>query len=340
MMRSGLAFIATAILAFLTACGPASGEDQMAAVSQLAPPQIFRMAADASAAQTSYRAEVNEVQKISLEEGQSSVIRKVFQGLYQQSGRYQVSADISFETPDGTTSYQSEIVWIDGTRYVTDPESGEWTVDAHIFPTPLEEIDSPPSPQTLEFGPDETLDGESVFHLTRTMLPDAEGRRQQFDYWIGQRDFLFKRAAWRVEQPGENNDFSRVYRFSDFGVSAEINPPVPPEVLQPVDPEIWQSEPIDAKAVSWENVTLDKPGRALIKGARGADGSCRGVGGSFGLALKEDDPYAGVWSGTIGSDRERCVYLIEYGYHSREDVEKLKRNRQVPMSAETAEPAE
>ena len=331
----------------LSACGPAapgdgppeSGPGSPIAVSQLTPQQVFRLAADASGGQASYRAEVNEFQEVPQEEGYSAVTRKVFRGLYQRSGRYQVSGDISFETPESTISYQSEVIGIEGTRYVTDPESGEWNVDAHAFPKPLEEIVLPPPLlQTLEFGPDETLDGESVFHLAVTPPPDEDGRRQRFEYWIGRRDSLFKQATWSIEWPGENNDFIRTYRFYDFGVAAEINPPVTSEILRPIDPDIWLSEPIDPQDISWENVTLDQPGRALIKGIQSEGGSC-GMGSSLSPPLKEGGLYAGVWSRTIGSDNERCVWLIEYGYSTREDLEKRKQT-ELPMRSVTAEPAQ
>lgn len=102
----------------------------------------------------------------------------------------------------------------------------------------------------------------------------------------------------------------------------------------------WQGEPIPPEQVSWQGVTLDNPGRALVQGSRRPeDGICSFS--SIPMSLKHDRPpnIGGAWSKVIRTDYAKCVHLIEYGYASREEVEEFKRNSPAPMNTSPAEPA-
>ena len=103
----------------------------------------------------------------------------------------------------------------------------------------------------------------------------------------------------------------------------------------------WKGEAINPEDVSWEGITLNNPGQALIKGIRlTEDGIC--AYGSIPMSLKHDRPQniGGLWSKVIWTNHERCVHLIEYGYASRQEVDEFKRNSPAPLSTSIPEPAQ
>ena len=99
----------------------------------------------------------------------------------------------------------------------------------------------------------------------------------------------------------------------------------------------WEGEAIEPQDMSWEGVTLNNPGRALIQGKRTENGGCATGGVSVSLRHDRPENIGGAWTREIWTDRQRCVYLLEYGYASREDVEEFKRNSPAPMSTQVAE---
>ena len=262
----------------LTGCGADDANGPSARLGQspsdqvsLTPQQVFLRTVEITGEQPSYRAEVEELQRFP-QEGTFFVTRTVSRGVYQAPDQIEVSTEITFEAPTGTTSYQAELISTGGTSYHKDPESGEWT--AHTGPniTPLEETGLTPSGEGLEalqtleswplqFGPDDTLDGEAVFHLRRTLLNGESRGRSRLEYWIGRGDFLVKQAMLSYEGP-ERHEFTRTFRFSDFGVTVTIQPP---------DVSVQRDVTVDA--VREEDVVIIDPVLRVVRGER-KDGNC------------------------------------------------------------------
>lgn len=110
--------------------------------------------------------------------------------------------------------------------------------------------------------------------------------------------------------------------------------------LSPASGNHWQGEAIPPEQVSWQNVTLDHPGRALVQGSRRPEnGICSFT--SIPMSLNHDRPHniGGLWTTVIWTDEAKCVHLIEYGYASRAEVEEFKRHSPAPMNTSPAKPA-
>lgn len=325
-----------ALLAF-AACSPADSPRESA--PQFTPQQVLLRAAETSGAQESYRAEINDIQQVT-QEDILLVTRTNSTGVYLPPDRLRVATEITYEASTGEQiTFQTEAVSIGLTTYQKDPELGEWRVTAHPSTTPLEEIAlTPELSKALEFGPDEAFDGERTFHLRASRMDEESGLHHQVEVWIGRSDFLFKQAAFGSKWP-EGQEHNRTLRFSDYGESVEIGPPVPEEVLTPITADDLQGEAIDPQDISWEHVTIDRPGRALVAGLRSEDGNCSGASIHLSASAGESEKYVGRWGSTIWSDPERCVNLIEYGYVTEEESEKRKRYREGPWgSSATAVP--
>ena len=101
-----------------------------------------------------------------------------------------------------------------------------------------------------------------------------------------------------------------------------------------------KDEAIKPEEVSWEAVTLDNPGRALVQGSRRPENGICSFS-SIPMSLNHDRPsnIGGLWTTVIWTDEAKCIHLIEYGYASRAEVEEFKRNSPVPMNTSPAEPA-
>lgn len=101
----------------------------------------------------------------------------------------------------------------------------------------------------------------------------------------------------------------------------------------------WQGEAIPPEQVSWDAVTLDHPGRALVQGSR-ENNTC--AFSSIPMTLKHDRPpnIGGAWSRVIRTDYAKCVHLVEYGYATRQEVDEFKRNSPAPLNTSPAKPAQ
>ena len=311
MMRSGLAFITTAILAFLTACGPVDSPPD--AAPRLTPQQVLLRAIETSGAQESYRAEINDVLQVT-QEDILFVTRTDSMGEYLPPDRLRVSTAITYEASTGEQiTFQTEAVSIGLTTYQRDPDSGVWGVNAHPITMPLEEIVlTPELSKALEFGPDATLDGELTLHLRASEMDEESGLQHQVEVWIRRSDFLFKRASFSFNSP-EGQEHNRTLRLSGYGEYVEIGPPVTEQALTPITADDLEGEAIGPQDISWEHVTIDRPGRALVTGLRSKGGNC-GTSIHLSGSGAESEEYVGRWGRTIWSDHERCVHLIEYGY--------------------------
>ena len=322
-----------AALASFAACGPVDSPPE--AAPRFTPQQVLIRAAETSGAQESYRAEINDVVQVT-QEDILFVTRTNSIGEYLPPDRLRVATEITYEASTGEqVTFRTEAVSIGLTTYQKDPESGVWRVNAHPITTPLEEIIlTPELLKAFEFGPDAALDGEHTFHLRASEMDEESGMHRQVEVWIGRSDFLFKRAAFGFKWP-EGQEHKRTLRLSDYGESVEIGPPVTEQVLTPITADDLQGEAIDPQDISWEHVTIDRPGRALVTGLRSEGGNC-GTSIHLSGGGAESEEYVGRWGTTIWSDHERCVHLIEYGY----SVEREERfNKEWPWgSSATAVP--
>ena len=319
-----LSAIILAALIARAACGPVSSPPGDAPL--LTPQQVLLRAVETSGAQDSYRVEINDTQKFTQDDA-VLVTRTDSTGIYQPPDRLRVATEVSYQASHGErVTFHTEQISIGLTNYRLDPDTEEWEVDAHPNVTPLDELElTSESLQALEFGPDGILEGEGVFHLRASHLDEESGLHRRVGIWIGRSDFLFKRANYGFESP-EGLEHDRTLHFSDYGASIEIGPPVTQKVLAPITADDLQEEAIDPRDISWENVTLDKPGRALVTGIRSEDGSC---GTSIHLSGGSGEPKTsgGLWGRTIWTDSDRCVHLIEYGHSTEEDRDRFNREQ-------------
>ena len=93
--------------------------------------------------------------------------------------------------------------------------------------------------------------------------------------------------------------------------------------------------PVDPKDVSWEGVTLEQPGIALINGHYEPEGrACASSTIPMELKVDRDANIGGLWSRTAWSDKSKCVFLVEYGYYSRDDIKEFKDNDPPAMKTE------
>ena len=319
-----LSAIVLAALIALAACGPVSSSREDA--PHLTPQQVLLRAAEASGAQDSYQVEINDTQKFTQDDA-VLVTRTDSTGIYQPPDRLRVATEVTYQAAhDDRITFRTEQISIGLTNYRRDPDTEEWRVDAHPNVTPLDELElTPESLQALEFGPDRILEGEGVFHLRASHLDEESGLHSRVGIWIGRSDFLFKRAIYGFESP-EGLEHDRTLHFSDYGASIEIGPPVTQKVLAPITANDLQEDAIDPRDISWENVTLDKPGRALVTGIRSEDGSC-GTSIHLSGGAGESQTSGGRWGRTIWTDSNRCVHLIEYGHSSEEDRDRFSREQ-------------
>ena len=319
-----LSAIVLAALIALAACGPVSSPAEDAPL--LTPQQVLLRAAETSGAQDSYQVEINDIQKFTQDDA-VLVTGTDSTGIYQPPDRLRVSTEVTYQASHGEpVTFRTEQISIGLTNYRRDPETEEWRVDAHPNVTPLDELGLRlESFQALEFGPDRILEGEDVFHLRSSHLDEESGLRSRIGIWIGRSDFLFKRAIYGFESP-EGLEHDRTLHFSDYGASIEIGPPVTQKVLAPITADDLQEDAIDPRDISWENVTLDKPGRALVTGIRSEDGSC-GTSIHLSGGAGESQTSGGRWGRTIWTDSDRCVHLIEYGHSTEEDRDRFSREQ-------------
>ena len=325
MASSGLpSAIVVAALIGLAACGPVSPPED---ATLLTPQQVLLRAAEASGAQDSYRVEINDTQKFTQDDA-VLVTRTDSTGIYQPPDRLRVATEVTYQAAHGDrVTFRTEQISIGLTNYRRDPDTEEWRVDAHPNATPLEELElTPESLQALEFGPDRTLKGEGVFHLRASHLDEENGLHSRVGIWIGRSDFLFKQAVYSFEWPG-GLEHDRTLHFSDFGAPSEIEPPVTRRVLVPITADDLQVKAIDPRDISWENVTPDQPGRALVTGVRSEDGSC-GTNIHLSGGSGESQTSGGRWGRTIWTDGDRCVHLIEYGHSTEQDRDRFDREQQ------------
>ena len=319
-----LSAIILAALIALAACGPVSSLPEDAPL--LTPQQVLLRAAETSGAQDSYRVEINDTQKFTQDDA-GLVTRTDSTGIYRPPDRLKVVTEVTYQASHGEpVTFRTEQISIGLTNYRRDPETEEWRVDAHPNVTPLDELGLRlESFQALEFGPDRILEGEGVFHLRASDLDEESGLHIRVGVWIGRSDFLFKRAIYGFERP-EGLEHDRTLHFSGYGASIEIKSPVTQRVLAAITEDDLQGEPIDPRDISWENVTLDKPGRALVTGIRSEDGSC-GTSIHLSGGTGESQTSGGRWGRTIWTDSNRCVHLIEYGHSTEEDRDRFNREQ-------------
>ena len=227
---------------------------------------------------------------------------------------------------DDRITFRTEQISIGLTNYRRDPETEEWRVDSHPNVTPLDELElTPESLQALEFGPDRILEGEGVFHLRGRIWTRRAGCTAGSGSGSGGATSFSSGPSTGSNRLRASNTTGRSTSPAtginrDWAASDAESP------VAPITADDLQGEPIDPRDISWENVTLDEPGRALVTGTRSEDGDC-GTSIHLSGGSGESQTSGGRWGRTIWTDSDRCVHLIEYGHSTEEDRDRFNREQ-------------